>query len=147
LAKYLQMGKEKGMHTRYICRHRSPWYVQEERLPSRLLCTYMGRVGKQRRNPFRFILNHSRATAANVYLMLSPKPVLAKLLQNDPDLYRHIWDALKNIAPEVLIGEGRVYGGGLYKLEPGELMNTPADNVLEVLPSTFRIYTEQMRLF
>lgn len=147
LVKYLQMGKEMGVHTGYICRHRSPWYAQEERLPSRLLCTYMGRIGKERSNPFRFILNHSKATVANVYLMLSPKPVLAKLLQNDPELYRHIWNALKSIAPDVLIGEGRVYGGGLYKLEPGELMNAPAENVLEVLPSIFRTYTEQMRLF
>ena len=147
LAKYLQMGVEMGVHTGYICRHRSPWYMQEERLPSRLLCTYMGRIGKERSNPFRFILNHSRAIAANVYLMLSPKPALAKLLQHDPEFYRHIWQALKRIAPDVLIGEGRVYGGGLYKLEPGELMNTPADTVVEILPPTFHTYTEQMSLF
>jgi adenine-specific DNA-methyltransferase len=147
LAKYLQMGVEKDVHTGYICSHRSPWYAQEERLPSRLLCTYMGRVGKERNNPFRFILNHSKTIVANVYLMLSPKPVLAKLLRDDPELYRPIWQALKRIAPEVLIGEGRVYGGGLYKLEPGELMNAPADTVLEVLPSTYHTYTEQMTLF
>ena len=147
LAKYLQMGKEMGVHMGYICLHRSPWYMQEERLPSRLLCTYMGRIGKERRNPFRFILNHSQATVANVYLMLFPKPELAKLLKDEPELYRNIWQALKSIAPEVLIGEGRVYGGGLYKLEPGELMNTPADAVLSVLPSSFSIYTEQMKLF
>jgi hypothetical protein len=104
-------------------------------------------VGKQRSNPFRFILNHSKATAANVYLMLTPKPVLAKLLQNDPELYRHIWNALKNIAPEALIGEGRVYGGGLYKLEPGELLNAPADRLLEILPPAFHTYAEQMKLF
>lgn len=147
LAKYLKMGVEMGVHTGYICRHRSLWYTQEERLPSRLLCTYMGRLGKERSNPFRFILNHSKAIAANVYLMLSPKPALAKLLQNDPELYRHIWNALKHITPEVLIGEGRVYGGGLYKLEPGELMNAPADTLLEVLPALFHTYTEQMKLF
>jgi hypothetical protein len=107
----------------------------------------MGRIGKERSNPFRFILNHSKAIAANVYLMLSPKPALAKLLQNDPEVYRHIWQALKCIPPEVLIGEGRVYGGGLYKMEPGELMNAPADTVLEILPATFHTYTEQMSLF
>lgn len=147
LAKYLQLGKERGVHNGYICKHRSPWYVQEERSPSRLLCTYMGRTGKARSNPFRFILNHSKATVANVYLMLSPKPELERLLKDDLELYHHIWQALKSIAPEVLIGEGRVYGGGLYKLEPGELANVPADAVLSVLPSTFRSYTEQMKLF
>ena len=53
LARYLQKGKEMDVHMGYICRHRSPWYMQEERLPSRLLCTYMGRIGKERSNPFR----------------------------------------------------------------------------------------------
>ncbi len=147
LAKYLQMGKESGVDKGYICRHRSPWYAQEERSPSRLLCTYMGRIGKERSNPFRFILNHSQATVANVYLMLSPKPELQRVLKDDPELYRSIWKALNSIAPEVLIGEGRVYGGGLYKLEPGELVNIPADALLSVLPPAFRIYTEQMKLF
>ncbi len=147
LAKYLQMGKESGVDQGYICRHRFPWYAQEERSPSRLLCTYMGRIGKERSNPFRFILNHSKATVANVYLILSPKPELAKVLKDGPELSRHIWEALNDITPEVLIGEGRVYGGGLYKLEPGELLNIPADTVLSVLPSMFRRYTEQMKLF
>lgn len=147
LANYLQMGKESGVDKGYICRHRSPWYAQEERSPSRLLCTYMGRIGKERSNPFRFILNHSQATVANVYLMLSPKPELQRVLKDDPELYRRIWKALNSIAPEVLIGEGRVYGGGLYKLEPGELVNIPADALLSVLPPAFRIYTEQMKLF
>jgi adenine-specific DNA-methyltransferase len=147
LAKYLRIGKESGVDQGYICRHRSPWYVQEERLPLRLLCTYMGRIGKERNNPFRFILNHSRATVANVYLMLSPKPELERLLKDDAELYRRIWKALNSIAPEVLMGEGRVYGGGLYKLEPKELTNIPADAVLSVLPSIFSTYTEQMKLF
>ncbi len=147
LAKYLQMGKESGVDQGYICRHRSPWYAQEERAPSRLLCTYMGRVGKERSNPFRFILNHSQAIVANVYLMLTPKSGLEKALKDDPVIYRHIWEALTSITPDVLMGEGRVYGGGLYKLEPGELLNIPADTVLTVLPSMFRTYTEQMKLF
>ena len=79
--------------------------------------------------------------------MLSPKPELERLLKDDPELYRRIWKALNSIAPLVLVGEGRVYGGGLYKLEPGELLNIPADTVLSVLQSTFRRYTEQMKLF
>jgi hypothetical protein len=35
---------------------------------------------------------------------------------------------------EALINEGRVYGGGLHKLEPRELDNTLSDKILEVLP-------------
>jgi hypothetical protein len=134
LWKYLEHGIEKGVHQRYLCCHREPWYSQERRPAAPFLCTYMGRQTLKNESPFRFILNHSKATAANVYLMLYPKPVLATVLNDDPELHRAIWKALASITAEMLMGEGRVYGGGLHKLEPKELANVPADAVLRVLP-------------
>jgi predicted RNA methylase len=77
LWEYLQEGVRNGIDQRYLCRHRSPWYSQESRPASPLLCTYMGRTSSGNEKPFRFILNHSRATAPNVYLMLYPKPAIA----------------------------------------------------------------------
>lgn len=123
LWKYLQMGVENGISDRYLCKHRSPWYKQENRPPSPFLCTYMGRADTGRGKPFRFILNHSIATAANVYLMLYPKPALAVALSQKPEMNRLVWQALCEISDETLMGEGRVYGGGLHKLEPKELGN------------------------
>jgi adenine-specific DNA-methyltransferase len=107
----------------------------------------MGRQGQQKSNPFRFILNHLRATVANVYLILYPKPALEKALRDDPQLAHRVWLALNTITPEAFMREGRVYGGGLYKMEPNELGNIPADKVLAVLPEAFSEYNEQMRLF
>lgn len=118
---YLQLGVETGINNRYLCRHRSPWYSQENRPPSPFLCTYMGRQNTSRGKPFRFILNHSRATATNVYLMLYPKPALEKALSHKPERLKQVWQALNQISDETLMGEGRVYGGGLHKLEPKEL--------------------------
>ncbi|OHB66901.1 MAG: restriction endonuclease subunit M, partial [Planctomycetes bacterium RBG_13_60_9] len=77
LWRYLEHGIEDGIHERYLCRHREPWYSQENRPPAPFLCTYMGRPTARSRSPFRFILNHSQATAANVYLMLPPRARLA----------------------------------------------------------------------
>lgn len=134
LWEYLQMGVEEGICDRYLCKHRSPWYAQEKRLPSPFLCTYMGRQDTGRGRPFRFILNHSRATATNVYLMLYPKPALAKVLLEKPELQKEVWSALDRISDQMLMGEGRVYGGGLHKLEPRELGNTLASRILEILP-------------
>lgn len=127
---YLKTGID-TVATRYLCRTRSPWYRQENRQVSTFLCTYMGRQGKHR--PFRFILNHSQATATNSYLLLYLKPSLARALKVHPALARNIWTALNNIDPTVILNEGRIYGGGLHKVEPKELANVPADSVIAIL--------------
>ncbi|MEX0718181.1 MAG: Eco57I restriction-modification methylase domain-containing protein [Planctomycetaceae bacterium] len=131
---YLIDGVKAGVDQRYLCRHREPWYSQERRPPAPFLCTYMGRPTRKSDVPFRFILNHSKATAANVYLLLYPKPTLAAVLEGAPELGKAVWNALSSITAEMLIGEGRVYGGGLHKLEPKELANVAADMILDALP-------------
>jgi hypothetical protein len=116
---------------RYLCARRTPWYSQEYRPVAPFLCTYIVRA---RTRPFRFILNHSQATAANVYLLLYPKPHVARALEANPELKRQVWQALNRCGEGALLDEGRVYGGGLHKLEPKELANVPADHLLQLLP-------------
>jgi adenine-specific DNA-methyltransferase len=135
---YLQEGREQSLHDRYLCRHRALWYAQENRPPAPIVCTYLGRGDTARKRPFRFILNRSEATAANVYLMMYPTPLLAGALNRDPTLIDRVWDVLNNITAAELLGEGRVYGGGLHKLEPKELANVPVPQLMELLPSTDR---------
>lgn len=90
---------------------------------------------EKREKPFRFILNQSRATAAKVYLLLYPKPMLAQALAEDPAPGRKVWEFMNAIDAATLLGEGRVYGGGLYKLEPKELANVPADAIAAMMPA------------
>lgn len=135
LAGYLDEGKTKGLHERYLCKHRSLWYGQENRPPAPIVCTYLGRGDAKSGRPFRFIFNHSRATVANVYLALYPTRFLACELDKDPSLLRKIWIALNELPPDMLLGEGRVYGGGLHKLEPRELSNVPATFIQDLLPT------------
>lgn len=129
---YLQTGKP-AVANRYLCRNRHPWYSQEERPPTPFICTYLGRGNTKRGRPFRFILNRSRATAANVYLLLYPKPLLAHAIAEDATLTRKVWEWLNAIQPSELLDEGRVYGGGLHKLEPKELANVHADGLKALL--------------
>ena len=133
LWRYLEEGKAQGVAARYLCRSRNPWYAQERRLPTKFLCTYIGRMSKRRGTPFRFILNHSQAAVANVYLLMYPHGALARLLSEKPALVRRVWRALRDIPTDVLLSEGRVYGGGLYKIEPRELGNVPAAALTELL--------------
>lgn len=131
---YLLEGKSRGLHERYLCSHRSVWYAQEKRPPAPIVCTYLGRGDSKSGRPFRFILNRSNATVANVYLAMYPTPVLAQALAADPEIIRPVWQALNRISADALLGEGRVYGGGLHKLEPKELANVPADDIAKLLP-------------
>jgi hypothetical protein len=98
----------------------------------------MGRARENRQAPFRILLNHSRATAANVYLMLYPRPRLQRGLTTNAALLRRVWEELRTINPASLLDEGRVYGGGLHKLEPRELANVPVEALEALLPESER---------
>lgn len=132
LWRYLESGKEK-FGSGYLCKSRPIWYKQEDRSPTPFVCTYMGRNNSSNESPFRFLLNHSRAVVANTYLMLYPKPLIAERLHGRPDVLRHVWEALNNIRPESLMSEGRVYGGGLHKMEPKELAKVSAKEISTLL--------------
>ena len=129
---YLHLGIQQGVDKKYLSKHRRPWYSQDLRPPPPLLFTYMGRPGKNKKI-FRFLLNRSKATAANAYLLLYPKPFIKILFNKHPQLLRQIWQTLNNISETTLLAEGRVYGGGLYKLEPKELGNIPADIIIKLI--------------
>lgn len=124
LWRYLQRGVEMGIHQRYLCQHRTPWYRQEVRPPAPLLCSYMGRH-RPPRSPFRFFLNASDAVAPNVYLNLYP------YLHTQDDVVA-VWRYLKALPAETVMQAGRVYGGGLHKIEPKELERLPMPSLAEI---------------
>ncbi len=66
--------------------------------------------------------------------MMYPKEPIKHALDARPDLKRQIWKALNEISPKLMLSEGRVYGGGLHKLEPRELSKVPADKISELVP-------------
>jgi hypothetical protein len=142
---YLQKGRDEDIHASYLASHRAPWYSQEQRPPAPFLCTYMGR-STNGKCPFRFIWNRSNATAHNVYLMLYPKSRLREALNSQPELAAKVFEALRRVTPGQFISEGRVYGGGLHKLEPRELAQIPARHVLDSIEGHFRI-ERQNKLF
>ena len=135
---YLEKGRSQKIDVSYLASHRTAWYSQEQRPPAPFLCTYMGRA-RNGRPPFRFIWNRSQATAHNVYLMLYPKSNLRDALTLHPEHEVQIFKALQNITPAQLLSEGRVYGGGLHKVEPKELAQIPARPILDAMETQVQI--------
>lgn len=129
LYQYLEEGIQAGVSERYLCKKRKIWYSQERRSESRFYCTYIGRSDKEGKKPFRFILNRSKAIVSNSYLILYPKPFLEKEIEENPELNDQLLQALNQITGKAMTDEGRVYGGGMYKMEPKELANVPANEI------------------
>ena len=119
---YLRTGIE-TTSKKYLCKNRKEWYWQESRTATPFLCSYMGRSNGETNAPFRFILNHSNAIVTNTYLMLYPKETINERTLKDPSLIHQIWECLQSITTDDFENEGRVYGGGLRKIEPRELGN------------------------
>ncbi len=133
---YLQDGAACGLDAGYLTSRRDPWYSQERRDVPPFVCTYMGRH-RADRPPFRFFWNRSQAVAANVYLLLYLRGPLKRALEARPELLETVFHRLQEIRPVHFLDEGRVYGGGLHKMEPKELAALPADAIVEALGSAW----------
>lgn len=143
---YLRTARPLGVMDRYLIGKRSPWYKQEQREPTPFLCTYMGR-GSENKQPFRFILNRSKAIATNLYLMLYPQNSIATMLRRHPDRVEAVHALLGQVTGHELRGEGRVYGGGLNKIEPSELARVSATSFVQLWPELRSDVQPQGKLF
>ena len=146
LWEYLQTAQSLGIMDGYLIGKRSPWYKQEQRDPTPFLCTYMGR-GSDDKQPFRFIWNRSKAIGTNLYLMLYPQNNLAAMLRRHPDRAETVHALLGQVTGHELRGEGRVYGGGLNKIEPSELARISAASFVELWPEIRSDVQPQGKLF
>lgn len=146
LWQYLQSAQGLGIMDGYLIGKRNPWYKQEQREPAPFLCTYMGR-GSDEKRPFRFIWNRSNAIGTNLYLMLYPRNELATMLRRHPDRTSAVHSLLGQVTGHELRGEGRVYGGGLNKIEPSELARISATAFIRLWPELQSDRKRQAALF
>jgi hypothetical protein len=79
--------------------------------------------------------------------MLYPKGSLAWLLREHPDYAADVFALLGEVTGHELRGEGRVYGGGLNKIEPSELARISASAFTDRWPELRRAVHRQGELF
>lgn len=109
--RYIEHGESLGIHERFNCRTRSPWYGVERVPPPDFFVTYMAR---QRA---RFVRNLVGARCTTSLLNVWAKPGVS------PDALRPILEDPVNA--QLLREFGRTYGGGLGKIEPHDLLRLP----------------------
>jgi adenine-specific DNA-methyltransferase len=122
---YIRHGEQQDIKQRYLCSHRSPWYSTEVRKPAPIIFTYMSR-----KHP-RFVYDRVGVQAVNVFHLIYPTPEAAP----DEDSLKALLAFLNSsLGKELLQQEARVYGGGLVKAEPRELLSLPVLDTRRLTP-------------
>jgi len=107
---YLDAGEAAGLHLRYVCRTRDPWYRVEEVAPAPLLVGYMARGG------VRVFTNRAGAVHLNLLHGVYPRPgTPARLVAR---LRRYLESPAGQAAA---LTAARRYARGLIKLEPRDV--------------------------
>lgn len=104
--KYIKTGEAQGIHNRYKCRIREPWYS----VPS-VYSTSLGMLKRSHNFP-RLILNKIQAYTTDTAYRVNPKQF------DGASLVFSFINSLTALTAEL---EGRHYGGGVLELVPSEI--------------------------
>lgn len=108
---YIEQGERDGIHQRYLTRKRSPWYSNERISIAPIWASVFGR------EKMRFILNEAGVANLTAFHGIYPK-------FNNPFLERALVAVLNSsVVQDLMKSEMRVYGGGLNKVEPRDLLD------------------------
>lgn len=130
--KYIAQGEAESINERYLTKARTPWFSMEQQTPAPIWAAVFGRSG------MRFIVNEARIKNLTTFHCIYPhdtRPVFIKALAACLNS-QHLQERARS--------KNRVYGGGLLKYEPKDLLEIEApdltmlsDNHLERLAVLF----------
>lgn len=123
--RYIEHGLELGLHERFNCRTRNPWYGVERVPPADFFTTYMSR--NRARMTRNLIDARCMTSLLNVWALPGVDPEALRVSLEDPT------------NAELMREFGRTYGGGLAKIEPGDLISLPIRPPAAIRPPDQRL--------
>jgi adenine-specific DNA-methyltransferase len=109
--RYIQSGFEKKLHERFLLASRRPWYSMEQRTPSPIWAAVFGRTS------LRFVYNEAGVSNLTTFHCLYPE-------RDDPVFCKALVACLNSrLLQSMAEHQRRVYGGGLMKFEPKDLLS------------------------
>jgi len=124
---YLRAGERDGIDRRYLCAARAPaWYRMERRPPSPIWAGVFVRKG------LRFVWNAAGIANLTAFHCIYP-------LEDDPIFAAALTACLNSGVVQAQARQHqRVYGAGLAKVEPRDLLDIPVPNLQRVSPKLRR---------
>lgn len=123
-AAWVRAGEDAGVSERYICRMRRPWYAQETPRVAPVWAAVFGR------GRMRFMRNRAGAAHLTTFHGVYPE-------RRDALFLDALTSALNSDAVQGLMrAHTRVYGGGLGKAEPRDLLAMPVPDLRACGPET-----------
>ena len=130
---YLAQGERNGVASRYLCASRAPhWHRMEQRPAAPVWAGVFARSG------LRFVRNIAGVANLTAFHCIYP-------FDDDPD---HVAALTACLGSDVVQAQARrhvrVYGAGLYKVEPRDLLEIPVPDLRKVARSTLRTLAEAL---
>ncbi len=123
---YITRGETDGLPKRYLLAARNPWYAMERRNPSTIWAVVFGRKG------LRFILNTAAVHNLTAFHCIYP-------ISEDPLFVKACVGSLNSRKVQHLAKRHRrVYGGGLSKFEPRDLLDIQVPDLRVVSRATLQ---------
>ncbi|MFA5490951.1 MAG: N-6 DNA methylase [Candidimonas sp.] len=132
---YIRYGESLNLHQRYITRMRNPWYICENLNPPSIFVGVFGRSG------IRFSYNERKTihltNTHGLYIETYDEVFIKALvvILNSSIVQKNLSDVL------------RVYGGGLIKLEPKDILDIKIPNITKLSDSNLHRLSNCLDLF
>lgn len=125
--RYLAQGEQAGLPERYLLSKRSPWYTMERREPAPIWAAVFGR------SELRFVFNEAGILNLTTFHAIYPR-------SNGIRLARALTACLNSPSvQEKAKLQHRVYGGGLLKFEPRDLLEIQVPDLRRVKQKTLEM--------